>query len=361
MTARSDRHDRRPGTDRDVTFGIMAVATLSARMLLRVVDHCASRGVDEGRLLREVDLTRAALAEPEARVAYHVVERVGMRALALTGDADLGLHLAQDAARQSHVDAGVLLLMASPTVRSALEQMVRYQRFWGDGDRASLVPVREGLAVRYLLRGAAGSYVRHADECALAEIVIGLRAFSGHAVTPVAVRFRHPPPPSLTEHRTVFGCPLEFRALHTEVEFDGATCSLPMQHAHALFQSIFQQQVAHTIARLPSDARAAGLVRDAARTALRAGRCTVGATARGLGLSTRTMQRQLRAEGTSFAEIVDALRCELAGAYLDRGLPIPEVAGLLGYADVTAFHHAFRRWTGTTPLRRSARHGAVRE
>jgi AraC-like DNA-binding protein len=55
---------------------------------------------------------------------------------------------------------------------------------------------------------------------------------------------------------------------------------------------------------------------------------------------------------------VDALRRELAGAYLDRGVAVAEVAALLGYADVTAFHHAFRRWTGSTPLRH-ARRGAA--
>jgi AraC-like DNA-binding protein len=62
----------------------------------------------------------------------------------------------------------------------------------------------------------------------------------------------------------------------------------------------------------------------------------------------------LRDEGTSFAEVVDALRREMAVAYLDRGIPIAEVASLLGYADTTAFHHAFRRWTGSSPLGRGA-------
>jgi AraC-like DNA-binding protein len=65
----------------------------------------------------------------------------------------------------------------------------------------------------------------------------------------------------------------------------------------------------------------------------------------------RTLQRRLREEGTSFAAIVDALRREMALAYLDRRVSIPEVAQLLGYADTTAFHHAFRRWTGSSPAR----------
>jgi AraC-like DNA-binding protein len=96
-------------------------------------------------------------------------------------------------------------------------------------------------------------------------------------------------------------------------------------------------------------------VRAAARAALASGDCTLSSAARALGTSTRTLQRRLEREGTSFGAIVEALRRELATAYLDRGLPIPEVASLLGYADTTAFHHAYRRWTGTSPSRRHAR------
>jgi AraC-like DNA-binding protein len=57
----------------------------------------------------------------------------------------------------------------------------------------------------------------------------------------------------------------------------------------------------------------------------------------------------LQAEGTSFAELVDALRREMAAAYLDQRVPVQEIAWLLGYAEPSAFHHAFKRWTGTTP------------
>src|SRR3569623_1898585 len=199
-------------------------------MLLRVVDFCAGRGVDEPALLRGTELTRGMLDQPDARVSYQLVEEVGARALALTGDDDFGLHLAQDVTRQSQLDPGLLSLMASPTLGSALERIVAYQRFWGDGDRISLVTLCGGVALRYQLRGASGSYARHADECAMAEIALGLRALSGSAVSPRAVRFRHAPPPSLAEYRSLFGCAIEFHAVHTELELDAATCALPMQH-----------------------------------------------------------------------------------------------------------------------------------
>jgi len=70
--------------------------------------------------------------------------------------------------------------------------------------------------------------------------------------------------------------------------------------------------------------------------------------ARGLGLSERTLRRQLRAEGTSFGDQSAKARFDLARAYL-RSLPVRDVAEMLGYHDASTFRRAFRRWSGATP------------
>jgi AraC-like DNA-binding protein len=69
-----------------------------------------------------------------------------------------------------------------------------------------------------------------------------------------------------------------------------------------------------------------------------------------LGVSARTLQRQLREEGTSFAGVLTELRREMAPALLRDGrLAVSEVAFLLGYEDPSAFQRAFRRWFGRSP------------
>src|SRR3954470_14529477 len=118
-------------------------------MVLRVVEFCRARGHDAEVLCRDAGLTAGGLAEPDARVGYDVAAALGERALALTGDDNFGLHLAADVRDTRQFDAGLLLLMASPTVGVALERMVRHQRLWGDGDRATLMRVPGGLRVRY--------------------------------------------------------------------------------------------------------------------------------------------------------------------------------------------------------------------
>jgi AraC-like DNA-binding protein len=77
--------------------------------------------------------------------------------------------------------------------------------------------------------------------------------------------------------------------------------------------------------------------------------CVAGA-ARSLGGSPRTLARPLAAEDATFTDVLEGLRGDLARQYLaDEALTISQVAWLLGYQEISAFTHAFKRWTGMTP------------
>jgi AraC-like DNA-binding protein len=80
------------------------------------------------------------------------------------------------------------------------------------------------------------------------------------------------------------------------------------------------------------------------------GRAETEAVAHELGVSVRTLARRLGDLGVSFAQILDELRHDLALRYLrDPNLSLSQTAFLLGYSELSAFSHAFRRWTQTTP------------
>jgi AraC-like DNA-binding protein len=83
--------------------------------------------------------------------------------------------------------------------------------------------------------------------------------------------------------------------------------------------------------------------------------------ARRLGLSHRTLARRLADEGVSFSQVLHELRLDLARRYLQEALPISRIAWLLGYREVSAFTHAFKRWTGQSPKqsRQRAQAGVV--
>ena len=80
------------------------------------------------------------------------------------------------------------------------------------------------------------------------------------------------------------------------------------------------------------------------------GTARLGEISRILGVSQRSLARRLAMEGATFSDVLEGLRSDLADQYLvDQGLSISQVAWLLGYREVSAFTHAFKRWTGRTP------------
>ena len=85
---------------------------------------------------------------------------------------------------------------------------------------------------------------------------------------------------------------------------------------------------------------------------LPSGESRAAVVARQLGMSTRSFTRHLAEEGTTFAEILEQLRRRLAARYLaDERMSVQQTAWLLGYSEVGAFNHAYKRWTGTAPRR----------
>ena len=81
-----------------------------------------------------------------------------------------------------------------------------------------------------------------------------------------------------------------------------------------------------------------------------------------LCMSTRTLRRRLKEEGTSYRELLDEIRFGLAREYLEKTtLPMEEICRLLGYSEAGNFSHAFRRWSGQSPRawRQAAAEGSI--
>ena len=90
-------------------------------------------------------------------------------------------------------------------------------------------------------------------------------------------------------------------------------------------------------------------VENAISSLLPHGRVVVDDVARSLGMPKRTLARRLSDEGLNFTEVLQQLRRDVAVRYLDDPKLHFKIAWLLGFNEVSAFTHAFKRWTGKTP------------
>ena len=134
------------------------------------------------------------------------------------------------------------------------------------------------------------------------------------------------------------------------VTFSASDALRPFLTASDAMWSIFEPELRQRMADLDRNATTTEKVRASLLETLAGGRCRVDDVASRLAVSPRTLQRRLQDEGTSFQQILDAVRKELAGSYLARSdFSNEQIAFLLGYEDPSSFFRAFRAWTGRTP------------
>jgi AraC-like DNA-binding protein len=156
-------------------------------------------------------------------------------------------------------------------------------------------------------------------------------------------------PDSLTLYEDFLGTPVR-RGARNQVTFTGADARLPFLTSNDSLWTAFEPDLRARLADLATPATTTQRARAAMLEALPSGLVTVEAIAHKLALSPRTLQRQIKAEGTSYQQILRETRESLARHYLERtALPASEISFLLGFDEPNSFYRAFKTWTGTTP------------
>lgn len=322
--------------------------TVIARSPQLLLARAQALGLDRGDLLAASGFTEPELQDLDARVSrakmIHLWRRVG-EALP---DPALGLRLG---ASVSVRELGLIgyMMQFSTTLGQAFTRLCRFSRLLADD---TLVLVEAGPERAELVGGASLELValRHPLDARAALALAVARELTGTDIEPLEVRLPHAPPPDPRPYRRFFSSPVHFHAGATALAFTRRDLDLPIPAGDATLGSYLEEYAEVMLRSLPAEASLAERLRGLLSTELSDGQPGLERLAGRLGVSPRTLQRQLRAEGTTFQEVLDDFRRTMAVDLLaNRELAIKEVAFLLGYGDLSAFYRAFRRWYGRSP------------
>jgi AraC-like DNA-binding protein len=156
----------------------------------------------------------------------------------------------------------------------------------------------------------------------------------------------------------MFGAVPVFGDAITSVTLPAELLSVPLPQASNHTARLAEQQCRLLLEQREARTGRAGLVRDLLLTDP-ARPPTLAQVAERLSCSTRTLRRQLEAEGTSFRKLLDEVRHHLGTELLQSGMTVEQVSNRLGYNDVSNFSHAFHRWKGDSPRAYLARQNAT--
>jgi AraC-like DNA-binding protein len=328
---------------------VPSAPTVSSLFINPLLQTARSLGVNVDAALRAAGISRKRLVPWDARIPVDACCELTEDAARQIGDQHLGLHLAERLPIGSY-DVYWYAVANSPTVKEALEKLVRYHRIISDaGNIGFATDPKVARMSRQFPQRKRDRFVVQGDHF-LAYLILRMRQLSGVDFTPREVRFQHGAPQTTADEAQLFRAPLRFDHWGYELLFDSALLGLPVRPYDSSLAKVLDRYASEIMERLPTHSDTVAAVRRLVADELRGGVPSLGTIARRLGMSERTLQRVLAREHASFQREVDHVRRQLAERILDEGdLSITETAFLLGFADVSSFHRAFRRWTGQTP------------
>lgn len=192
---------------------------------------------------------------------------------------------------------------------------------------------------------------RFADETVLILIHGVLCWLSGQRIPLLRVDFAHPLPAHAAEYTVMYAQHVTFASLRTRVWFDEAWLRLPVVQTDDSLRAFLAHAPQSVFLKFKNPDGWAPRLRRRLRHSIESTHWPAFEDiAREWGIAPSTLRRRLEAEGASFQDVKDALRRDAAIDQLcHTRRPVADIAVQLGFQEPSAFHRAFKRWTGAQP------------
>ncbi|WP_447791952.1 AraC family transcriptional regulator [Pseudomonas farris] len=323
------------------------LATLHFIALLDVLVGEAGHSTEQ--LLRGTDLKVEELHQGLKLITpaqEYAILRNGLR---LTGNAHLGLVLGSRCRLASFGIFGFTLLSCN-NLRDALALLFEYPLPLGTGfelalleeQSVAMLEVSDTFEVEDELRLLAIEFCLTALQSLIGDLL-------GQALPLLAVNIGWPQVSQCASYEKYFACPVSLRSGRPNtLTFNARWLDLPLPWAHPVALDEMKKQCSELKSNLEVPRNFLSNIRSVICTQFDQAP-TLNNIACSMDCSSKTLQRHLRAAGTSFNELLGELRYERAQKLLLKQMPVARIAEQLGFSESAAFRRAFQRWSGCTP------------
>ncbi|MVV51541.1 AraC family transcriptional regulator [Pseudomonas sp. PB120] len=324
----------------------MRERTIASHFARAVLGGARRLGHDCSPLLQKLGISPELLEEPRARIAPEQFTRLIQGLWLALDDEYLGFGPAPS-------KTGTFAMMCHAvihcrTLEKALHRGLLFYSLFPDGPRLTLA--REGEMIRLSLDDSTFQDPDHF--LTESQLMVWHRLGSwliGQRIRLEQATFSYPKPAHGAEYDLLFPCPMAFSEEKSSLLFHSRYLSMPLLQDERTLKHFLEHSPADLLSR-PDDGDSLSsqlrrlLSRDSSRWP------DLEAVAAHLHISPQTLRRHLREEGSSFQELKDQLRRDIAIYHLGRAdLSLQQIAEQLGFSEPSAFHRAFKKWTGLTP------------
>ncbi len=319
-----------------------------ATFILPIAQALRVQGIDAMEVIEGVGIDPAGVINPDRRIAVELMNNLLHRCVDLTGDEAFGLSAAQ--LLQPQVLHGLgLAWLASDTVYDGLKRTVRFSQLMSTGAIMSLVEEGEFVHLSVERADDIEDYAYAGSDFVVGMFVRMCALALGEYISPVTIEMDRPTPADPDRFESMLGSKIRFGCETIRLTFYLADIQTPLATGDPALARVNDAQTQgyldSFLARTTSREVVGKIVEK-----LPQGPPNQEQIASALNVSNRTLQRKLKNEGTSFMDLLQDTRMQLARRYLLQPTrSIVETSYLLGFSEPSTFSRAFKRWTGQAP------------
>lgn len=335
-------------------IGALESETVSANFVDRLVRAAVAMGARRPGVLNGIGFSDAQLRNPVGRMPGRALPDLFATLVREFADPAIPFALASGARPQCFSDLGYVAMFAE-TVGDMLEQTIAIQGFRQNIWQVNLERDDGAARLCWTVPKRLEQQFAGTLEFSVASYVHLYRNSVAARPSPIAVRFSHRPRFAEGRYRQALQCPVHFGADRICIEFDADDLRLRSPRTNPALQRNLLQFYNQAIDWLRQDKSALAFCYLYLASELNKSPLTLDRAATALGMSERTLRRRLVAEGKPFRDLLEHVRKELYNLYrMENSRSMREIAELLGYAELSAFSRAHRKWYGEPPTQRNA-------
>jgi len=315
--------------------------------VLAIARALDAEGIPHEQVFRQLGMDAGRLEKGGNRYSHEQLVNLWRTAIHKTGDPNFGLKVAMQIRPATFHVVGYAM-SCSATIGEALHRFARYSKLISSTNTMTLTETPDQLCLHASFDTGGAPPLTQAIDAYLAGVVCFCSWISAKRIVPVEVHFMHKCPGNQSQYTELLQCPVYFGQQEDCIVFDATDMHRPVLAADDNLASLLDSLAIGQLADLSG--RFSTKVRECLLKQFANGEVSKSQTANLLHMTERTLLRRLKDEGTTFQEVLDHLREELACEHLRRkDVTMQDVSSMLGFSDASTFSRAFKRWTGHRP------------
>ena len=321
--------------------------SISVRLVVEALRGFLQPGLTAEQLLEQIGLEPGCLRNPDGHMDVRDYSQLWLRLARRFDDEFFGMD-----PRRLRSGSFVFLsrsCMQQPTLEKALVHALEFLGLGLENLRGKLI--RSQSLAEVVLRERNAEPARAFCYFTYWMLLHGLACWLvGRRIPLLAVELRCAEPEYTDDYRVMFSDNLRFARPSTRIIFAAEVLDLPIRRSEAELRSFLAEAPANILVRYRDHSSLASRIKQHLRSLPAERWPDSEILAQGLCMSASTLRRRLAEAGQPYQAIKDGLRQEMATEWLaDASVSYAEIAERLGFADVSSFYKAFRKWTGINP------------